>query len=68
MPPALERVFQVADNSRWTDAENMACIPDARTIHSHIDYALVNSWLVGVIDKLNLEALSAISTEVALYT
>ena len=38
------------------------------TIHSHVHYALMSAWFVSVVEKLKLEAVFAISTQVTLYT
>ena len=52
----------MADDRRWTDPQDTTCIPDTRTIHSHVHYALVGAWFVSVVEKLKLEAVFAIST------
>ena len=57
----------MADHCRRTYAKNTTCIPDTRTIHYHIHYALVSTGFIGVIDKLKLETLFAVMTEKALY-
>ena len=58
----------MADDRRWADPQDTTCIPDTRTIHSHAHYALVGAWFVSVVEKLKLEAVFAISTQVTLYT
>ena len=58
----------MANDCCWTDPQDMTCIPDTRTIHSHVHYALVSTWFVSVVEKLKLEAMLAISTQITLYT
>ena len=50
----------------WTDAQNSACTLYSRTVHSHIDNALMSIWFVGVVDEIELEVPSAVATQLAL--
>ncbi len=58
----------MGNNGRSTNSQNPLDIPDTRAIMSQLNNILMNSWLVGIIEIVKLEAFTTKPAQESLDT